>query len=92
MKTVHIELSYKGRDVGMLKILTVMTISDSSGARMREREIMGITHERTFENSDVGDMTKLSFVLDHDIKCWMLGSSNILRGRSATIHSRRLAE
>lgn len=36
------------------------------------------THARTLENSDVGDMTKLSFVPDHEMRCWMPGSSNIL--------------
>lgn len=32
----------------------------------------GATHASTLENSDEGDMTKLSFVLDHEIRCWML--------------------
>lgn len=27
------------------------------------------THDKTFENSLDGDMTKLSFVLDHEIRC-----------------------
>lgn len=27
------------------------------------------TDARTFENSEVGDMTKLSLVLDHEIRC-----------------------
>ena len=43
--------------------------------------LVGVTYDRTFENSVEGDMTKLSLVLDHDIKCWMLGSSNILHRR-----------
>lgn len=30
------------------------------------------THARTLENSEDGDMTKLSFELDHEIRCWML--------------------
>jgi hypothetical protein len=30
------------------------------------------TYASTFENSEVGDITKLSFELDHEIKCWML--------------------
>lgn len=38
------------------------------------------THAKTFENSDDGDITKLSFVLDHEIKCWMLWSSSMLGG------------
>jgi hypothetical protein len=36
------------------------------------------THARTFENSEDGDITKLSFVLDHEIKCWMVWSSSML--------------
>lgn len=36
------------------------------------------THARTLENSDVGDMTKLSFVPDQEMRCWMPGSSSIL--------------
>jgi len=28
-----------------------------------------IAYDRTFENSVDGDMTKLSFELDHDIRC-----------------------
>lgn len=39
---------------------------------------MAVTYDRTFENSVDGDMTKLSFELDHDIRCWMVWSSNIL--------------
>jgi hypothetical protein len=30
------------------------------------------TYAKTFENSVLGDMTKLSPVLVHDIKCWIL--------------------
>lgn len=32
----------------------------------------GPSYARTLENSEVGDMTKLSFVLDHEIKCWIV--------------------
>ena len=32
----------------------------------------GSTYDKTFENSLEGDMTKLSLVLDHEIRCWML--------------------
>lgn len=38
----------------------------------------GYTYDSTLENSLDGDMTKLSFVLLHEIKCWMLWSSSIL--------------
>jgi hypothetical protein len=38
----------------------------------------GETNASTFENSEVGDMTKLSFVFDHEMRCWMLESSSIL--------------
>lgn len=36
------------------------------------------TYERTFEKSLEGDITKLSAVFDHDIRCRMLWSSNML--------------
>lgn len=36
------------------------------------------TYDRTLEKSLEGDMTKLSFVLDHEIRCWMLWSSSML--------------
>lgn len=34
--------------------------------------------ESTLENSLDGDITKLSFVLDHEMRCCMLWSSSIL--------------
>jgi hypothetical protein len=37
------------------------------------------TYARTFENSEDGDMTKLSLVLDQEMRCWMVWSSNILQ-------------
>lgn len=37
------------------------------------------THASTLEKSAVGDMTKLSALADHEIRCWMLGSSSMLR-------------
>jgi hypothetical protein len=42
------------------------------------------TYARTLENSDVGDITKLSFVFDQEMRCWMPGSSNMLFGGLAT--------
>lgn len=39
---------------------------------------MVCTHDRTFEKSFEGDITKLSAEFDHDIKCCMLWSSNML--------------
>ena len=39
----------------------------------------GSTYDKTFENSLEGDMTKLSFVLDQEIRCWILWSSSMLR-------------
>lgn len=38
----------------------------------------GGTYDKTFENSLEGDMTKLSFVLDQEIRCWILWSSSML--------------
>ena len=43
------------------------------------------TYERTLENSVDGDMTKLSFVLDHEIRCCMLMSSNMLHSVLAIV-------
>jgi len=37
-----------------------------------EIDFAGSTYAKTFENSVEGDMTKLSLVVDHEIKCWML--------------------
>jgi hypothetical protein len=31
----------------------------------------GDTYARTFENSEDGDMTKLSLLLDHEMRCWI---------------------
>lgn len=42
-----------------------------------------MTDARTLENSEVGDMTKLSLLLDQDIRCWMVESSSILLKLSA---------
>lgn len=42
------------------------------------------THASTFENSEVGDMTKLSSDWDHEMRCDMFGSSSMLLLLSAT--------
>jgi hypothetical protein len=36
------------------------------------------TYDKTLENSLEGDMTKLSLVLAHEMRCWMLWSSSML--------------
>jgi hypothetical protein len=36
------------------------------------------TYDRTLENSLEGDMTKLSFVFDQEMRCCMLWSSSML--------------
>ena len=61
MKSVHIQLSYKRRNIGMLEILTKQI-----SRRLQEWHVQ--TYARTFENSFVGDITKLSLELDQDIK------------------------
>lgn len=68
MKTIHIELSNERRDISVLEILT-KEVDISNQATICEALSKGGTDARTFENSDVGDMTKLSLVLDHDIRC-----------------------
>lgn len=44
------------------------------------------TYDSTFENSDEGDMTKLSLVLDQEIRCCILWSSSILQQRQLTVY------
>lgn len=34
--------------------------------------------DNTLEKSAEGDITKLSALADHDIRCWMFGSSSML--------------
>lgn len=51
-----------------------------------------ITYANTLENSEVGDMTKLSFEVDHEIRCWILWSSSILRQPALSIMSVNLGE
>lgn len=53
-----------------------MKISDWVPSRQWKKRLG--TDARTLENSEVGDMTKLSLELDHEMRCWMLGSSSIL--------------
>ena len=43
-------------------------------------------HDRTFEKSAEGDMTKLSLLPDHEIKLEMLGSSSMLQSCQLNIH------
>lgn len=66
VKPIHVQLSHEGGDISMLEVLStkVSVFLIWYGCDH--------THARTFENSDDGDMTKLSLVLDHEIKCWML--------------------
>lgn len=39
---------------------------------LKEVKASRSTYDRTLENSLEGDMTKLSLLLDHEIRCWML--------------------
>lgn len=75
VKSVHIKLSDERRDIGVFEVLAGISISSRISLEFLTG---GNTNERTFENSDVGDMTKLSLVLDQEIRCWIPGSSNIL--------------
>lgn len=58
-------------------MLEVRPAKHVSIARHKNRP--AATYDRTLENSLDGDMTKLSFVLDQEMRCWMLWSSSILR-------------
>lgn len=70
MKPVHVELAHEGRNVGVLKILAIGRLATPHRVG-RVNAILGFmeTDARTLENSEVGDMTKLSLLLDQDIKC-----------------------
>jgi hypothetical protein len=69
VKPVHVQLSNKGRNVGVLEIRPAGALSI---ARPDTSQGGTGTYDRTFENSLEGDMTKLSLVLDQEIRCWML--------------------
>ena len=61
MKAVHVQLSDKGRDIGVLEILPAFVSTSKSS-------LPKSTYASTFENSGEGDMTKLSFEDDHEIR------------------------
>lgn len=59
MEPVHVELSDKGRNIGMLKVLsTKLHISQGWPVELGR----GYTYASTFENSLLGAITKLSSV------------------------------
>jgi hypothetical protein len=70
VKPVHVELAHEGRNVGVLEILAIGRLATPHLVG-KVNAIMGgmETDARTLENSEVGDMTKLSLLLDQDIKC-----------------------
>lgn len=63
VKTIHVELSHEGRNVGVLEVLATENSQHLSSAIET-----GATYARTFEKSFVGDTTKLSAELDQLIK------------------------
>jgi hypothetical protein len=71
VKSVHVQLSNEGRNVGVLEIRPAGALSIARPDTSQGGIGTG-TYDRTFENSLEGDMTKLSLVLDQEIKCWML--------------------
>jgi len=73
VETVHVQLSHKRRDIGMLEICT-----ERSQPRMSIS--LGVPpYEQALAKSWLGVITKLSFVLDQLIRCEMLESSNMLQ-------------
>jgi hypothetical protein len=74
VKSIHVQLSDEGGDIGVLEVRAARVSESLIGRGSRADS----THAKTLENSDVGDMTKLSLVPDHEMRCWMLGSSSIL--------------
>lgn len=63
VEPVHVQLPYEGGNVGMLEIRSIRRLVQAINM------VINRTYDKTFENSVDGDITKLSLVFDHDIKC-----------------------
>lgn len=88
MKTVHVELTHKRRNVRMFKILS-RGLKVSTLVIPRGLTAKGKAYDNTLEKSAEGDMTKLSADEDHEIRCCMLESSSMLLPSSVTVaHSK----
>jgi hypothetical protein len=79
VKTIHVQLSDERRNIRVLEVraLSMSVTKDHPAIETIE------TYAKTLENSGVGDMTKLSLVLDQQIRCLMLPSSSMLSWRLA---------
>lgn len=74
VKAIHVQLAHERGNVGVLEVRPASPVSYiKSGQSSR------CTYDRTLEKSLEGDMTKLSLLLDHEMRCWMLWSSSMLR-------------
>ena len=71
MKSVHIQLSNEGRYVRMFEVLPRNPKPMFGRLRL-------CTNAKTLEKSADGDITKVSLLLDQDIRCCMFGSSSML--------------
>lgn len=79
MKAIHIQLADERGDVGVLEVQSVIKVRDPLRRRICGNVLRRIclllllfikyTYDSTFEKSAVGDITKLSEVGVHDIKC-----------------------
>jgi hypothetical protein len=81
MKTIHIKLPDKRRNISMFEVL--------SNQCQHPRAILNhwSAYARTLENSGDGDMTKLSFELDHEMRlCMERSSSMLLSGQLFLFH------
>lgn len=65
MESIHIQLPNKGGDVGVLEVLA----SGASAKPTLSSPGYTSTYAKTLENSEVGDITKLSWVFDQEIRC-----------------------
>ncbi len=72
VKAVHVELSNEGGNIGVFEVLPA-TYQPCSIPLLCE-----LAHERTLAKSALGDIMKLSLLLDQDIRFCMVGSSSIL--------------
>lgn len=78
VKSIHVQLTNKRRDVGVFEILPA-NHEQSKGVV----SWLSATYDKTLEKSVDGVMTKLSLLFDQDMSSCILGSSNILAGELA---------
>lgn len=64
MKAIHVQLANEGGDISVLEVRSARPVSYIKSGPSSRR-----TYDKTLEKSLEGDMTKLSLVLDQEIRC-----------------------